>query len=243
MDDTKKSSYFSCASRSPLFQSLSIPRKLSTEQLIFTQALAHGDATRIIVVVGTPSSSTKAESEKEELVAFTFPSFAAIFHPSSVLPSRKLAQPLATPSVPVAAATAAATATSLRHLLSAAIFRIRYLRSQLQISRIPRTEVPLDRTLSDTTRLPFPTRSPLVSRRPTRPPSDLSFPLSLPLLPCLSLYVSISLSPLAPSFSTLRFPSTGVGVRPLSLDEIPPIASMQAAASASPKWIDPSICS
>lgn len=52
------------------------------------------------MVVGTPSSSTKAESEKEELVAFTFPSFATIFHPSSVLPSRKLAQPLATPSFP-----------------------------------------------------------------------------------------------------------------------------------------------
>lgn len=160
----------------------------------FHASTCTGDATRIIVVVGTPSSSTKAESEKEELVAFTFPSFAAIFHPSSVLPSRKLAQPLATPSVPVAATTAAAT--SLRHLLSAAIFRIRYLRSQLQISRIPRTEVPLDRTLSDTTRLPFPTRSPLVSRRPTRPPSDLSFPLSLPLPPLsLPLCIYLALSP------------------------------------------------
>lgn len=42
-----------------------------------------------------------------------------------------------------------------QHLLSAAIFRIRYLRSQLQISRIPRAEVPLDRTLSDTTRSLF----------------------------------------------------------------------------------------
>lgn len=78
--------------------------------------------------------------------------------------------------------------------------------------------MPLDRTLSDTTRLPFPTRSPLVSRRPTRPPSDLSFPLSLPLpLLSLPLCIYLALSPLAPSFSTLRFPSTGVGVRPLSL--------------------------
>lgn len=45
--------------------------------------------------------------------------------------------------------------SSRGHLLSAAIFRIRYLRSQLQISRIPRAGVPLDRTLSDTTTVPL----------------------------------------------------------------------------------------
>lgn len=69
---------------------LSIFSKLSTERNIFrVDIFPRSTSTRYkylpCVVVGTPSS-TKAGSEKEELAAFTFPSFATIFLRSSVPP-------------------------------------------------------------------------------------------------------------------------------------------------------------
>jgi len=93
------------------------------------------------VIVGTPSSIGRQEAKRKN---------------SSLLPLHRSPQffsdrPLFFPS-----SGAATPFASSQHLLSAAIFRIRYLRSQLQISRIPRAEVPLDRTLSDTTRSLFP---------------------------------------------------------------------------------------
>lgn len=76
------------------------------------------------------SSNTKAESEKQELAAFT----SLVRHNFSPIVSP------VPPSLPLSDHPHRVAIHLLsRHLFSAAIFRIRYLRSQLQISGIPQS--------------------------------------------------------------------------------------------------------